>query len=192
MDEPGHITKLLSRATRGDREAEQEAARLVYDELHRLAGSRLRGGDRARLQTTELVNEVYLRMFRGQRVEWHNRAHFFNAAAQAIRRILVDHARTHHARKREGEREQVPLHEAMLLVQDRPAEFLTLERAIGELEVADPRLGRVVELRFFAGLTVEETAQMLEISPTTVKRDWIAARAWLLTQVRPDGSPWAG
>ena len=77
MDEPGHITKLLSLATRGDREAEREAARLVYDELHRLAGSRLRGGDRARLQTTELVNEVYLRMFRGQPVEWHNRAHFF-------------------------------------------------------------------------------------------------------------------
>ena len=157
---------------------------LVYDELKRLAGSYLR---RERpdhtLQSAALVNEAYLRLVDQKQVQWQNRAHFFGIAAQMMRRILVDHARGHNAAKRGAGMPVLALDEALAEAQGRSVDLIGLDDALQKLEKIDPQQGKIVELRFFSGLSIEETATVLGISPATVKRDWAAARAWLYREV---------
>lgn len=174
------VTQLLEDARRGDRSAEAAALEAVYGELHRLASCYMR---RERpdhtLQASALVNEAYVHLLGGNPVSFESRAHFFVTAAQTMRRILVDHARARHAEKRGSGGVKVELNETLLVTEGREAEWLTLDDALSRLAVLDPRQARIVELRFFAGQTVEETAAILGISPKTVKRDWAVARAWL-------------
>ena len=152
---------------------------LVYDELRRLASSYLRG-ERAdhTLQTTALVHEAYLKLADQRHTSWANRAHFFGIAAQAMRRILVDHARTRRRAKRDGGR-PVTLEEELAGSSGRPDEILEVDEALARLALLDPRQARIVELRYFAGLTIDDTALALDLSPATVKREWTSARAWL-------------
>ena len=157
---------------------------LVYEELRRLAGSYLR---RERpdhtLQSAALVNEAYVRLIDQNQVQWQNRAHFFGIAAQMMRRILVDHARSHKAAKRGSGMPVLALDEAVVEAQNRGVDLLGLDEALQKLEKIDPQQSKIVELRFFSGLSIEETATVLGISPATVKRDWAAARAWLYREV---------
>ncbi len=182
------ITNLLFRLRSGDREAESRLLSAVYDELHRIA-SRYMRQERSQhtLQTTALVNEAYLRLVDQRRVDWKNRAHFFGVAAQLMRRILVDHARHRSRGKRGGGLEPLILDEALAFSPERATEVVELDEALSRLTENDPRAGRVVELRFFGGLTIEETAEVLRVSPRTVKREWRFARAWLRTQLEASG-----
>jgi RNA polymerase sigma factor (TIGR02999 family) len=136
------------------------------------------------LQPTALVHEAYLRLVDQTRVNWQNRAHFFGVAAQMMRRILVDHARTKHRDKRGGAATRLPLDEALNLSQGRAADLVALDDALKSLAEIDPRKSRVVELRFFGGLSVEETAEVLGVSPQTVLRDWKLAKAWLYQRIK--------
>ena len=186
---PKGITELLVRWRRGDAEALNALIPMVYGELHRLAQHHLRLERGAHtLQSTALVNEVYLRLLdQGLAVE--NRTHFFAVASHLMRQILVDHARRHRAAKRGDGFERVTLSEAeALLPQARNIDLLALDDALHELGRADPHLTRIVELRFFGGLSIEESAVALGVSESTVKREWATARAWLhreLTQTAP-------
>lgn len=181
MPEPvqGEITDLLRAFEAGEPYAGDRAAALVYGELRQLAASYLRGerGDHT-LRTTALVHEAWLRLAGQRDVEWKNRRHFFGIAAQAMRRILVDHARRRLARKRDGGR-SVTLDDAMGAAVDPPDEILAVDDALHRLAALDPRQARLVELRYYAGLTIEETARVLDVSPATVKREWLSAKAWL-------------
>ena len=175
------ITDLLVQWREGDEAALDRLIPLVYKELRRMASyymRRRRPGDT--LQTSALINEAYLRLAEHKNMRWQNRAHFFAVAAQAMRRILVDHARTRNAAKREGGTFKVSLDEAADVGQQRGAELIALDDALKELALFDARKSRIVELRYFGGLSVEETAQVLEVSPVTVKREWRAAKLWLL------------
>jgi RNA polymerase sigma factor (TIGR02999 family) len=181
----GAITVLLDRANRGDRSATDELLPLVYDELRLLARrymSRERPGHT--LQATALVHEAYLRLVDHNDAAWESRAHFFGAAARAIRRILTDHARARGRRKRGGGAARVPLDEVRLVVgsNDR-LDLIALDGAIDRLAALDPQKARVVELRFFAGLDVDEVARALGVSASTVARDWQFARAWLHREI---------
>jgi RNA polymerase sigma factor (TIGR02999 family) len=180
MPENGDVTRLLQQVGPGGRDALDRVLPVVYAELQRLARRQLRG-ERAdhTLQTTDLVHEAYVKLGGLDRIEWKNRAQFFAIAARAMRRVLVDHAAGRRAAKRGGEPRRVPLDEAMLMVEERADEVLALNDALAGLEEVDPRLVRIVECRYFAGFSIEETAEALEISPATVKRDWTVARAWL-------------
>jgi RNA polymerase sigma-70 factor, ECF subfamily len=153
---------------------------LVYGELRRLAQSYLRRerSDHT-LQATALVHEAYLRLVEQNDVQWSSRGHFFAITAQAMRRILVDHARGHQAAKRGGEGEKIPIEDAFALSNDRPDKFLALDESLSRLAEVDSRQEKIVELRVFAGMSVEEIAEVLQISPATVKRDWTMAKAWL-------------
>jgi RNA polymerase sigma factor (TIGR02999 family) len=153
---------------------------IVYAELQRLAQRQLRGerSDHT-LQTVDLVHEAYLKLGALGHIEWQNRAQFFAIAAQAMRRVLVNHAVRRTRSKRGGKRYQVPLDEAMIVSEAQSDEVLALHEALSELEGINERLARIVECRYFAGLSIEETAEALGISPATVKRDWTMARAWL-------------
>jgi len=157
---------------------------LVYAELKRLAGSYLR---RERpdhtLQSAALVNEAYLRLVDQTQTQWQNKAHFFGIAAQMMRRILADHARGHNAAKRGAGMPELELNEAVAQAQTKSVDLLDLEEALQKLEKLDAQQGKIVELRFFSGLSIEDTANVLGISPATVKRDWAAARAWLFREV---------
>ena len=157
---------------------------LVYAELKRLAGSYLR---RERpdhtLQSAALVNEAYLRLVDQTQTQWQNKAHFFGIAAQMMRRILADHARGHNAAKRGAGMPELELNEAVAQAQTKSVDLLDLEDALQKLEKLDAQQGKIVELRFFSGLSIEDTANVLGISPATVKRDWAAARAWLFREV---------
>jgi len=162
---------------------------LVYDELHRQAHRYLRG-ERSNhtLQTTALINEAYLRLVGQKSVEWQNRAHFFALAANMMRRILVDYAKTKTRHKRGGNEEAVPLEDALSVAAETTEEavkidLIALDRALDKLAAKDERLARIVELRYFSGLTVEETAEVLKISAMTVKRDWNVAKAWLHKEI---------
>jgi RNA polymerase sigma-70 factor, ECF subfamily len=179
------VTQLLQRLSAGKQDALEELLPLVYRELRRLAGHYLRR-ERAdhTLQPTALVHEAYLRLVDQRNVRWQNRAHFFGIAAQAMRRILVDHARTHGRVKRGGDQPKQPLDEATVAVGGRPVDLLALDEALTQLAARDERQSRVVELRYFGGLSVEETAEVLGVSPATVKREWSMARAWLYQQLR--------
>jgi RNA polymerase sigma factor (TIGR02999 family) len=179
-DDHSHdVTRLLEEMNTGREHALEELLPLVYRELRRQAARYLRRERRNHtLQPTALVNEAFLKLV-DQNVPWQNRAHFFGVAAQAMRRILVDHARTQQRVKRGGVSPKVTLDEAMIAAQERSIDVLALDEALGRLSALDERQARVVELRFFAGLSVEETADVMRISPATVKREWSMAKAWL-------------
>lgn len=180
MSSSHQVTQLLSDWSRGDPKAREELMPLVYGELRRLAQSYLRRerGDHT-LQATALVHEAYLRLVEQNDVQWNNRGHFFAITAQAMRRILVDHARGHQAAKRGGEGEKIPIEDAFALSNDRPDAFLALDESLRRLAEVDSRQEQIVELRVFAGMSVEEIAEVLKISTATVKRDWTMAKAWL-------------
>ena len=176
---PPEVTKLLVRWTQGDQSALNDLLPLVYDELRRLARSYLykeRPGHT--LQSTALVHEAYMRLV-DQNVTWQSRAHFFGIAAQMMRRILVDHARARDAAKRGDGDMKVTLDEGMAFTGARDVALIVLDKALNDLARFDPQQGRIVELRFFAGLSIEETSEVMDISPATVKRDWAMAKAWL-------------
>jgi RNA polymerase sigma factor (TIGR02999 family) len=191
MPEPAahEITRLLRAWSDGDQTALERLAPLVYAELHRLAKGYMRG-ERAGhlLQSTALINEVWLRLIDWKEARWQNRAHFFGVAAQMMRRILVDFARERGAVRHGGAVEQVALEEAVFVSGDRCAEILALDEALTMLAGFDERKSRVVELKFFGGLDVEETAEVLQLSPRTVKREWSLARAWLYEELNPEKS----
>lgn len=176
---PQEISQLLERSSNGNKEALDELMPMVYEELRRLARHYMRR-ERAghTLQTTALVNEAYVRLV-GYKMDWQSRAHFIAIAAQAMRRILVERARKHGSLKRGGDAQKVSLDDAATVSPQRVEEMLAVENALTSLEELDPRRGRIVELRFYGGLNVDETAQVLGISTPTVKREWRAAKAWL-------------
>jgi RNA polymerase sigma-70 factor (ECF subfamily) len=180
---PEEITRILHDWQSGSREALDRLIPLVYSELHTLASRQLaREWRHNRLQTTAVVNEAYLKLFGQREVDWQNRGHFFAIAAQVMRRILVDHARRDLRGKHGGGSIHVQLEDAVSMPTENPVDTvdaLALDRALQELEQLDPDQGRIVELRFFGGLTVQETAAALGISPATVKREWALAKAWL-------------
>ena len=182
---PGHqITQLLVRWREGDQRALDELMPLVYDELRRLAAHYMRGERPGHtLQTSALVNEAYLRLAGQEEIQWQSRAHFFAIAAQAMRRILVDHARRRGGQKRGGGAPKVALDEALIISADRAAEVVALDEALTRLAEVDPRKSRVVELRFFGGLSVEDTAEVLSVSPGTVMREWTFIKAWLKREI---------
>jgi RNA polymerase sigma factor (TIGR02999 family) len=177
--EPGEVTRLLDSWGTGSDAALDELMPLVYSELRTIAAGQLRG-ERAdhTLQATALVNEAFLRLINQDRVLWQNRGHFFAVAAKAMRRILVDHARRRSARKRGGNDRRVPLDGVDIAVAAE-VDLLELEGSLSRLEALDPRQARIVELRFFAGCTMEEVAETLGISVSTAKRQWRLARVWL-------------
>lgn len=174
------VTRLLLELSAGGADALSQIMPLVYAELRQIAERSLRR-ERAghTLNATALVNEAYLKLVDQQRVQWQNRAHFFAVAARMMRRILVDHARAHQRLKRGGARERLPLDAALEFADEHGPDLCALDEALDRLAQFDPRGGRIVELRFFAGLTIEEAAEVLGASPATVKRDWTAAQAWL-------------
>jgi len=178
---PTHeVTELLIAWGNGDREALDRLMPLVYAELRRLAGHYLAGERRGHtLQATALVNEAYLRLVDSGAREWRNRAHFFGVAAQMMRRVLVDHARSRQYLKRGGGAQQVSFDEGAVVSPERAAEIVALDDALSALAELDERKSRIVELRFFGGLGIEETAEALQVSPGTVMRDWTLAKAWL-------------
>lgn len=174
------VTKLLKDWGAGDKSALDKLMPLVHNELHRLARQHMRREKPGHLlQTSALVNEAYLRLVDASQVEWKNRAHFFGIAARLMRRILVDDARRRHRDKRGGCTLQVPLDEAASLPQEQAANLVLLDDALKTLAAIDPRQSEVVELRFFGGMSIEETAEVMKVSPGTVARDWTFARAWL-------------
>jgi RNA polymerase sigma factor (TIGR02999 family) len=179
----GDVTDLLHRWQGGDAQALDQLTPLVYRELHRIAGRHIAGEPPGHtLQATALVHEAFLKLVDQRRVEWQNRAQFFNLAATLMRRILVDHARSTHRLKRGADAPKVSLDEGTAAGETSAldlADILTLDRALEDLQALDPRQCQIVELRFFGGLTVEEIADAMTISTGTVKRDWTIARAWL-------------
>ncbi len=180
------ITKLLRAWGAGDAAALERLTTLVYDELHRLAQRYMhRENEGNSLQATALVNEAYLRLVDMGQVSWHDRAHFFAMSANMMRRILVDSARARAAGKRGGQVAKMELHESIDAAPMRPELLIRLDDALEALEQFDPRKARVVELRFFVGLTVDETAEVLKISAESVARDWKLSRAWLMRAMNP-------
>jgi RNA polymerase sigma factor (TIGR02999 family) len=177
---PQDVTQLLLAWSAGDPTALDRLMPLVYAELHRLARRSMRG-ERADhpLQTTALVNEAYLRLIDAQQVQWKNRAHFFAIAARLIRQILVDEARKRDYQKYGGGIRKVGLSAALTVGHERNEDLMALDEALQALTQLDARKGQVVELRFFGGLSVEETAEVLQVSPETVRRDWRLAKSWL-------------
>jgi RNA polymerase sigma factor (TIGR02999 family) len=174
------LTVLLEDMRRGDIDARDELLTRVYPELRRIAG-RFMKAERTNhtLRTTGLVNEVYVRMFGDQQLDWQSRAHFFAAVAREMRHVLVDYARARNAKKRPDGRVLVPLSDVEPLASEREEDVVALDEALSKLEQLDPRASRVVELRFFTGLSERETAEVLGISVSTLKRDWNFAKAWL-------------
>jgi RNA polymerase sigma-70 factor, ECF subfamily len=185
MSETAEVTLLLSALTRGEDSAASKLIPLVYDELRRLASSYMR---RERvdhtLQSTALVHEAYLKLVEQRSVNWQSRAHFFGVAAQLMRRILIDHARGHSRQKRGGEQHKVSLDEVFVFSEQQADELLAVDDCLNRLAKIDPRQARIVEMRFFGGLSVDESAEALGISPKTVKRDWSVAKAWLYADLK--------
>jgi RNA polymerase sigma factor (TIGR02999 family) len=178
------ITGLLRRWSGGDKAALDELAPLVYTELRRLAHRQLRREyANPTFESTELVHEAYLRMVDQSRAQWQDRRHFYAVSSQIIRRILVDNARSRLRGKRGGGLPRLALDESIDMAQERSLELVALDDALNGLAQLDPRQARIVELRFFAGLSIDETAEALEISKATVNRDWVTARAWLLREL---------
>ena len=184
-DSSSQVSKLLVNWRQGDEGAREALIPLVYDELRRLARRHLR---RERpdhtLQSAALVHEAYLRLVRQDQPQWQNRAHFFGVAAQLMRHILVDHARNRAAAKRGAGAQRLTLNTEIALPQERGLDLVSLDEALNELAALDPQQSRVVELRFFGGLSIEETSVVLGISPATVKREWATARAWLRREMK--------
>lgn len=182
------ITRILKEWTAGDRSALDRLTPLVYEELHRIARRYMTREQHAvTLETSALVNEAYLRLVEVQQVDWRDRAHFYAVSATLMRQILVDFARRRQSGKRGGKVMQIPLDAWGEIRDDRGTDLVSLDDALQVLEQLDPRQSRVVELRFFGGLTVDETAAVLEVSSGTVRRDWRLARAWLFRELSPSG-----
>jgi RNA polymerase sigma factor (TIGR02999 family) len=182
---PPDVTSLLKKLADGNQQAASQLIPLIYQELHRLAVSHLR---RERpdhtLQPTALVHEAYIKLVAQRNTDWKSRAHFFGVASQLMRRILVDYARRQLRAKRGGRQPRLSLDEAILVSPDRPQKLLALDECLTRLEKLDARQGRIVELRYFGGLTVEEAAKVLDVSPTTVRREWTSAKAWLYGELK--------
>jgi RNA polymerase sigma-70 factor (ECF subfamily) len=188
-EKPTRVTGLLLKWGRGDASALERLIPLVHRELHRIA-QRCMAGERAghSLQATVLVNEAYLKLVNAKDVAWHDRAHFLAVAARVMRRILVEHARARRAQKRGGAATRVTFDEALVVTNEPREDFVALDDALEALAAFDERKSRVIELRFFGGLSVEETASVLKVSPETVMRDWRMAKAWLQREMRGDRS----
>jgi len=183
--EAGNVTTLLIESGKGDQKALDALMPMIYDELRRLASSHLRNeGPGHTLQSTALVHEAYIRLVNQKEVKWQNRAHFFAIASKMIRRILVDHARKVQSGKRGGGAAKVSLDETPEAGASTDVNLSGLDEVLNRLEEVDPQQARVVELRYFGGLTIEETAEALRISAATVKRDWTMAKAWLMRELR--------
>jgi RNA polymerase sigma factor (TIGR02999 family) len=180
------VTELLLRWSEGDLAAREQLIPLVYSELRRIARRCLSAQPPNTLQSTALVHEAYLRLV-GSSIRWEDRVHFFAVAAQLMRRILVDNLRRKRAQKRGGDAVTLLLDENRAVAEERELDLIALDDALNGLAEMDERQARLVELRFFAGLSIEETAHALEISPATVKREWATARLWLLQQIRRNG-----
>lgn len=186
MTQVGKITALLRAWSQGDDQALTKLTPLVYSELYRAARHCMaRQGPDHILQNTALVNEVYLRLAKLGAVDWHNRTHFFAVCAQSMRHILTDHARSQLYQKRGGAAQRVPLHEVLITSRDRSTDLLALNEALNALATIDERKSRVVELRYFGGLSVKETAEVLKVSEDTINRDWKFAKHWLLCELSP-------
>jgi RNA polymerase sigma factor (TIGR02999 family) len=184
MPSPTEITELLISWGNGDAAALEALLPLVERELHRIAHSYMRQEHAGHLlQTTALINETFLRLVDQKRVRWQNRAHFFGIAAQIMRRVLLNYARDQHRLKRGGKTIQVSLSEADAQAEETSAELLALNDALDKLAALDQRKSLVVELRYFGGLSVEETAEVLKVAPITVMRDWNLAKAWLAREI---------
>jgi RNA polymerase sigma-70 factor (ECF subfamily) len=184
------VTALLAQLSKGDKSVVPRLMPLVYDELRQLAGGYMRQerGDHT-LQPTALVHEAYLKLVAQRELNWKNRAHFFAVAAQLMRRILIDHARTRIRAKRGGGQTKLSFDDLPVMLADRPRELLALDEALQALEKIDENQSRIVELRFFGGLTVDETAEVVGLSARTVEREWNFARAWLFAQLRTSAPP---
>lgn len=181
---PTDVTELLAAWGNGDQAAGDRLLSLVYQELHRLAHHYMkRESPHHTLQTSALVNEAFVRLVDQKNVKWQNRAHFFGIAAQMMRRILVDHARSRHYAKRGGGAQQISFDEALVISDERTAEVVAVDEALQRLEEFDVRKSKIVEMRFFAGLSIQETAEVLGVSPGTIMRDWTLAKAWLRREI---------
>ena len=179
------VTLLLNEISGGNQNAAAALVSLLYDELHEIAARYLQHERRDHtLQATALVHEAYLRLVDQQNVEWKNRSHFFGVAAQLMRRILVDYARSHQAIKRGGSVPKISLDDAIVFSKEQPENLVALDQLLTRLSAVDSQQGQIVELRFFAGLSVEETAEIMDISPATVKRDWAMAKVWLARELK--------
>jgi len=186
LSTPG-LTELLSDWQQGDQSALNKLTPLVYDELRRIAHRYVQRENYGHtLETTALVNEAYLRLAGQKKIDWQNRSHFFAFTAQVMRHILIDHARRRHYVKHGGNVQRVSLAEAEAMSQERARELVAMDEALDELAQFDPRKSRVVELRYFGGLDLEETAEVLEVSIMTVRRDWRAAKAWLYRRMKDE------
>jgi RNA polymerase sigma factor (TIGR02999 family) len=177
---PQQVTQLLNDWSTGDQTARDRLMTLVYEELHRLAHQYMRRESPGHtLQTSALVNEAFVKLVDQRNVRWQNRAHFFGLAAQLMRRILVDHARSRQTSKRGGGLHPISFDDALYVSDERSAEVVAVHEALEQLSKFDARKGQIVELRFFGGLSIDETAEVLDVSPGTVMRDWTLAKAWL-------------
>lgn len=180
MASQGEVSQLLADWGRGDEAALEKLTPLVYDELHRIARRYMRRENPGHtLQTSALVNEAYLRLVDQKQVDWQNRAHFFGIAAQLMRRILIDHARSYRYEKRGGGAIQVSLDETLTVTQQQASELIAIDEALTALSEFDARKGRIVELRFYGGLTNDEIAEVLGVTPRTIEREWRKSKAWL-------------
>jgi len=187
---PNEVTQLLISWRNGDSEALDKLIPMVYAELRKLARRHMaRESPDHTLQTSSLINETYLKLVDQQNVQWQNRAHFFAVAAQVMRHILIDHARRHRYQKRGAGAPKISFDETTGLSDERAAELVSLDDALTALAEIDARKSRIIELRFFGGLSVEETAEIMKISPVTVSREWRAARAWLRREMATGGLP---
>jgi RNA polymerase sigma factor (TIGR02999 family) len=183
-----NVSELLRNWKDGDKQAQEKLFQIVYNELHRQAARYLRHEQPGlSLQTTDLIHEAYLRLINQQHVEWQNRLHFFAIAAKVMRRILVDHVRGRQANKRGGRDIRLPLEDALVVLPGQDLDFLALDEALSRLSEIDAQQSQIVELRFFSGLSVEETAKVLDVSERTVKRDWNVAKAWLRRELSRGG-----
>lgn len=188
MSTPGNITELLIAWCDGDQSAPEKLMPLVEKNLHQIAGRYMRRENPSHtLQTTALVNEAYIQLVDQRKTRWQNRAHFFGIAAGIMRRILLNYARDRRRDKRGGGVKRVPLSEVAIMSEERSEELIALDWALRKLESVDERKSRVVELRYFGGLSVEETAAFLKVSPMTAARDWKLARAWLRREIERGG-----
>ena len=187
---PHEVTVLLKAWSAGDESAREKLVQVVHRELHSMA-RRYMAGERSghTLQPTALVNELYLQLVNTREMNWQNRAHFFAMCAQLMRRILTDFARSRRSLKRGGGAASIPLDESLFAGKDSPASFEALDDALNALAVFDERKSQVVELRFFGGLNVRETAEVLKVSPETVQRDWRLAKVWLLREMSKEHCP---
>jgi RNA polymerase sigma-70 factor (ECF subfamily) len=182
---PADVTHLLQKLAQGDQEAAAKLIPLVYEELRRLAVRRLRHErPNHTLQTTALVHEAYMKLAGQENARWQNRAQFYGVASQMMRRVLVDYARGQQRIRRGGKQERISLDDALLVSRDRTEELLAVHEALSELEKRDPRQARIVEVRYFGGLTVEETAELMGVSAKTVIRDLNMAKAWLYGELK--------